>query len=366
MKKSQWATPTGIDRDYNYLKGIERTVRDANQDASERGIGVEHPKSKVTLRAWRPDSSLQQYLSANHITVQRAPKGMTRQKENHTRATKSGNVVWTVEWADEDDRSLQHDCLASQSLAEHYNLLQVQSRNAEKRRLRLEGPELSQRGSKRRGKNVKQTGEHTGFVASQSEGHPPQCIKVEGDPPLDDANPHDLDGAHVGESVDGVAQLDERSDPSESSLYHLEDREASSLAASKRIGSQDGTSQPSPSVKSEHHYYMLKASTRGLSRVLIPLDANCSLTTALRDQVVQEYPTIFVLEHPPDNLPDGFALEAEYLKTQREIRSTSSNAAIKQELNNDDMSSAKNAGEQPTRELDASSILEMLQRDITR
>ena len=40
LKRSEWATPSGIDRDYNYLKSVERHVDSTGKEVRERGIST--------------------------------------------------------------------------------------------------------------------------------------------------------------------------------------------------------------------------------------------------------------------------------------------------------------------------------------
>ena len=116
------------------------------------------------------------------------------------------------------------------------------------------------------------------------------------------------------------------------------------------------------------HYYLLKPGTAGVSRVMIPLDAQTSLTDSLRDQVVQEYSTVYVLMEPPESLPDGFILEEQYLRTapvngMGNISEVYADSSTNERLNGGAAvsfdSKVRNG------ELDPSSILDMLKRDIT-
>jgi hypothetical protein len=86
VKKSELATPAGIDHDYNYLKSVERTIDHASREAIDRGVNGN--ASKVFGRGLHPESLLQRYLTTNRISVTRAPRGMSRQKSNQTRSTK--------------------------------------------------------------------------------------------------------------------------------------------------------------------------------------------------------------------------------------------------------------------------------------
>lgn len=68
---------------------------------------------------------------------------------------------------------------------------------------------------------------------------------------------------------------------------------------------------------SELHFYLVKALTSSTTRVLIPLLPTSTLDTCLRGQVVLEFPTIQVLKHPPNDLPEGFQLERAYIEETR-------------------------------------------------
>lgn len=80
VKRSELATPRGIDHDYNFLTSIERGLQRADDDAEARG----HENKKYEQN----QAKLQRYLQSNRIIVDRAPIGMTRQKTNRTRMTK--------------------------------------------------------------------------------------------------------------------------------------------------------------------------------------------------------------------------------------------------------------------------------------
>lgn len=79
---------------------------------------------------------------------------------------------------------------------------------------------------------------------------------------------------------------------------------------------------PSPKLESpsppQVHFYLLLPSTPTSYRVLIPLASSDSLSTALRDRFVLEFPTIYALKQPPDRLPTGFMTEEGYLRNMAE------------------------------------------------
>lgn len=62
------------------------------------------------------------------------------------------------------------------------------------------------------------------------------------------------------------------------------------------------------------NFYLLLPSTPTSYRVLIPLSPSDTLSTALTDRLVLEFPTIYALKQPPDKLPTGFMTEEDYLQ----------------------------------------------------
>lgn len=86
VKKSQLATPAGIDHDFNFLSGIERDL-----DRAEKAVD-EKLQSQATSTPLQQTQSLDRQLAAVGIHVIRAPKGLSRQRENKTHRSKSGYV----------------------------------------------------------------------------------------------------------------------------------------------------------------------------------------------------------------------------------------------------------------------------------
>ena len=80
MKKSELATPAGIDHDYNFLTRIERDLQRADKQVEDRGLdNPSDPRRNAGARL----PSDQNFATAG-VTVIQPPKGMSRQKENKT------------------------------------------------------------------------------------------------------------------------------------------------------------------------------------------------------------------------------------------------------------------------------------------
>jgi hypothetical protein len=83
VKKSQLVTPAGIDHDFNFLTGIERDIEKAEKGLKEGSDGASStPQSWSQARSTRKGQTDYQHLESAGVKVIRAPKGLSRQKEN--------------------------------------------------------------------------------------------------------------------------------------------------------------------------------------------------------------------------------------------------------------------------------------------
>ncbi|KAI6832952.1 hypothetical protein KC340_g6807 [Hortaea werneckii] len=345
QKKSQLATASGLDRDYNYLKGVERQIDVAGQEAEDRGIGAKNATSKNVLRGWRADSALQRYLVQNNINIEHAPKGMSRQRSNQTRPTKSNRIVWTVEWLTADgQRSLQHDCTESDSIISLY----------ETHLADLSHVEGQPRGSKRK------------RVETPSTKHPTQPdSKAEGDPKT--ISKKAASGAPASHTLGDSESEPQREADAAPNTGDSAPKETSSPAPT--------TEHQPPTINPKEHsanqepryFYLLKTGTSSTSKVLLPLKEEASLTTSLKDQTVQEYPTVVLLAHSPDKLPSGYMLLEQYLKAQAsedaELQAALAAAEKSMETVKTELP-GPSSQQVEKEELDAESILNMLKRDV--
>ncbi|KAF7196644.1 putative box C/D snoRNA protein [Pseudocercospora fuligena] len=322
VKKSQLATPSGVDRDYNYLKGVERSIDVASREASDRGIGKNAANHRV-FRGNHPESIVQKYLAANRITMHRAPTGMSRQKANQTRASKRNHILWTVEWIDADGlRNISNDCLESDKLRNLYAATQVRQNHASKRR-----PGESERAaSKRRRlerKKMAETEQQAETASSEPQRNDDVAVEIE----------------EESES----AKLD--------------------IGAGATAGGEQGSS----SAATQQCFYLLRPGTSSTNKVLIPVDADTTLTATLRDKTVLEFPTIYVLPHAAHALPSGYMLEEAYLGARKKedaelrdaVRTTVEQGGFASGSKRESEASHSDA-------MDPNKILSMLKRDITR
>ncbi|KAI9794342.1 MAG: hypothetical protein M1816_005411 [Peltula sp. TS41687] len=246
-------TPAAVDRDFNFLVGIERHLDRAERDVEDRGIlisdqahgGVQYGPQQ----SQRTESNLTIALRNSRVLIERAPKGMQRQLQNRTRWMKKGRSAeadekrsrqkclnWTIEWIDDAcDRTLGA-CCDTVDLQTAYARATNHGSNPAKRRKLSSGKEDIRRVPERRSSASQSTLEEVGKSSPQS-----------------------------------------------------------------------------------RHFYLLRPLTSTSSRVLIPMSPTSSIADCLRERVVLEFPTFYVLPYPSDALPSGCVTETQYLgPTNRE------------------------------------------------
>lgn len=307
LKKSQLATAASVDRDYNYLKGIEKSIDDASVDARERGVGSGLHSGDAQGRHFKREGAFQRYLTENKIAVEYAPKGMSRQKGNRSRVTKNDKIYWTVEWRDQSgERDLRHDAEHTTSLRDLYRGVQAIKR---KRQATVSDAQNSDSGSRKK------------------------------------------------------PRRDESNIPSQRQNEATEQGELNASSAS--------ASRISPHIqeldtyeRDNHHFYLRQHSTAGSSVVVHPVDPDSTLTEALQCQTVQEYPTIFVLREPPDRLPDGYIAAEDYRAKLQGIGKEQQVPGASNLRHPAQTSSRRTNTPQVEGELDAKAILDMLKRDV--
>ncbi|KAL8994232.1 MAG: hypothetical protein Q9188_007126 [Gyalolechia gomerana] len=282
VKRSDLATPKGIDHDYNYLTSIERQFDIAERDLESRGILLyDENQNGAKKRGYKPvrgQVPLENAIKQCRVVVDKAPKGMSRQKQNATCWDKKAKrIVWTVEWIHKDGSREIGQCPDTEPIDVAYNRIATSKAAAE---------------AERPNKKLKVNTEVSRPAALAKTPQPKQ--------------PSTISRAQA---------------PTEQALLS---EPSSSLATdhqqSATLEGDDPHNEPPPSANTDLpsppplHFYLLLPSTATSYRVLIPLSPTDTLAAALTDRLVLEFPTVYALKQPPDKLPTGFMTEDEYLK----------------------------------------------------
>ncbi|KAF1930748.1 uncharacterized protein M421DRAFT_99360 [Didymella exigua CBS 183.55] len=274
MKKSELATPAGIDHDYNFLSGIERDLEKSDKTVSERGLDV-----GLSSRLRGDQSQKMDYQFSNAgVKVIRAPKGMSRAKENKTHRSKSGNrnIIWTVEWIGVDKRRTLTQSSAVEPIYRTHPLFESPT-SKKKRKREAEAESISR----------------------------PEHLQGSSEPTV----------TRVGSSA--IESNVEVPGPATSTSVPLAAPEQDAGGADAKIPQPD-SAQPEALIDRRHIFYLLRPRTSSSRRVLIPLTSSDTLGDALRGQIVEEFPTVYYFPAETPELPSEFMLDEEYRKEEGE------------------------------------------------
>ncbi|KAF2197105.1 hypothetical protein GQ43DRAFT_444522 [Delitschia confertaspora ATCC 74209] len=285
VKKSQLSTPAGIDHDFNFITGIERGLDRAEKNVKDRGIILNETRAPT-----KKGEVQRGHYAAAGVNVIKAPKGLSRQKDNTTHRSARGRIIWTVEWIHEDkSRTITETTELAPLLPTYLSITGHEAGLSKKKRKRA--------------------------AQDQDEAQPVEKVQKEDGPAPTTSKTTEPTETETGN------EEPKTSDAPAASLVANTSPQGPQPSAGKSSSEADPTvplptianTQPQP-THPDYHFYLLKPRTNSQKRVLIPLSPSALLSESLRGQTVLEFPTIYVLTTPVESLPQDFMLEAQYLK----------------------------------------------------
>jgi hypothetical protein len=72
--------------------------------------------------------------------------------------------------------------------------------------------------------------------------------------------------------------------------------------------------RPGDDLLSDLNFYLHCPNTPSAVKSLIPVNPNATIAEVVKERLLLEFPTIFILYDPPEMLPEPFILEADYAK----------------------------------------------------
>jgi hypothetical protein len=332
VSKSTLQTSSGIDRDYNFLSGLERNIDRADKETSERGVALDGKGKAVFQKRWHDNGALGRYLRDNGIVVHKAPIGMARQKANQTRfIAKSKRIVWSVEWVVGGEKRIA-EVDESRTLEAAYKELMMEKERENKKRKRTKD-DAAAKAQKRK------------MVTD------PDIDAIQVDIIAAELEAATQSGCTTGETPTIALPADE-------------------AEATKPLREQQ-PSEEAASPQETTHFYLHKPHTSSTNTVLIPLTPNTTLTTALHQKHVLEFPTIYAFTsinnpEPINTLPIGFITLEQY--TQHITDDDKELQGLMSSIPEGQRKIALDSGifggpEEKREEVDEKEVLEMLQRD---
>ncbi|KAL2044277.1 hypothetical protein N7G274_002982 [Stereocaulon virgatum] len=345
VKAKDLATPKGIDHDYNYLTSIERELDNAEKDATSRGVVLQEPSIKQS-NPKKNVTRLEAALERCGVVVVKAPKGMTRSKQNDTRVTqRTHGLIWTVEWVHPDGRKVLGRCPEDQSIAKAYmaHVFPLDPHKPIKKRKKgHETFKNAQTDTAIPHDAIRERASPNGHGLAHEQGiQVGKELAIDGTQIESSKCKHKNDGDEERVGHDG-------SEPSERILPHNQNqvptrqdgpdvesthgKHNSSLAPADdgqdtQLNIPAKSEQPTvtadatqPVLESSLTFHLHHPSLPSRQPVLIPLSPDSDLATSLTNRLVLEFPTIYVLHRQPDDkLPPGFISEEDFFTTVKKV-----------------------------------------------
>lgn len=253
-KRADLATPSSIDKDFNFIAGVERSITRADENVVDRGIHLALARQLKAIDA-RPKVDME--IEERGVKVIKAPKGLSRSKTNKTHwANQQKGVMWTIEWVCPDGEKIMGHALETRKIEEAFVNTVGKKKIIQKRKMSLE--------------------------------------------------------EHAPESSSPTKLV--RQEPTRA-LAHSEDRKPGLRDHSTAISQNAGVA-PVPTKKDPAaglYFYLHKPTTPSRFKCLIPLSRDQTLRSALEGRTVLEYPTIFMRDVRPEELQEPYMTEEEYM-----------------------------------------------------
>ncbi|KAL1969662.1 hypothetical protein VTN77DRAFT_8215 [Rasamsonia byssochlamydoides] len=400
LRRSELATPAAFDRDFNFITGIERSLERAERDAENRGISLEHDyicsldgkgaskKRKRPPEMVKGEAGFLRGAEAAGVKLERAPRGMTRNKQNASRwHQKHKCLTWTVEWVTPSGQRTLRNCLETCTLAEAYDrVYPVPKEEKEKQ----SNPSRLQ--DKEPGLREETNGDLSSSGSHEQQLAPTTDTSLAGSQYNEGLREAEMDPSREEQGPDAAAKIDgdESQAPPASEVQDSQTQQTQTQPLDDSLPSSS-TSISAPAEPLPHrnlYFYLHRPRTATRQTVLIPVSPTAPLKTILRNRTIVEFPTIYLLESSPKELStkeDGeFLLEELYLQSLGETgeeteddTSSSSSSDSSDTLGDDDEDEDENEEESDLlanqagtasvpnlNNIDEKKVLEVLKQDL--
>ena len=269
-KRADLATATSIDQDFNFITSVERSLQRADEVTVTKGIGIV-PSGIVRDHGTKLNSEIEE----RGINLIRAPKGLSRNKQNKTQWARGKGIVWTIEWLCHDGDKRISNISESWKVQDAF--------------LSVFGWRIAKRKKRKR-----------------SDAETQAATDAEQENPLSEPD------AMKGDGVEKLPQpLDLAGDASRPTDL-ASSRDMTAINASLDTGSTQVQHRRNAQALQGLHFYLFKPNTTLKVKCLIPIAADAKLIDILRNRTLLEFPTFHVRHEPPETLPAPFVTEEKY------------------------------------------------------
>jgi HIT zinc finger len=114
--------------------------------------------------------------------------------------------------------------------------------------------------------------------------------------------------------------------------------------------------RPANNLPSDLHFYLHCPNTPSAIKSIIPIKPDATIADIVKERLLLEFPTIFILYEPPQMLSKPFILEADYAKQYGDQASSI--------LSTDEANGTTEEQDQAPSQIDEKRLLEVLQKDL--
>ncbi|EXJ94039.1 hypothetical protein A1O1_02432 [Capronia coronata CBS 617.96] len=315
-KRADLATPASIDQDFNFITSVERSLQHADDIAQDKGIDL--TPSGVARGGHESKRKFETEIEERGIHLVRAPKGLYRNKQNKSHwAGQYKCIMWTTEWLYFDGRRRVQNVTESRTVGEAFvNIFGKNSIRKKRRR-------------------------------SDDQSATAPATKPDIQPSSDRA-----------EALESLSGPEKRAKTAEAD--HKEETESQQQPG---LDDPSITSEPVPQgseasqLLQNLHFYLLKSNTISKHKCLIPISPSSTIKEVLRGKPLLEFPTFYVREEAPEDLPEPYITDQKYEQLY--------GSEVGLDLPTYASDSKGETGEQTSlADIDEKRVLEVLQKDL--
>ncbi|OAP64813.1 hypothetical protein AYL99_00785 [Fonsecaea erecta] len=276
-KRAELATPSSVDQDFNFITSVERSLARADELTQTKGIDL--APSGIARKGQEARRKFDAELEERGICLIKAPQGLSRHKQNKSHWAGHGKcLMWTTEWLCYDGDKRTCNVLESRTVEEAF--LSAFGKHAVNRKKRKRGD-----------------AETTTVSAPPPGGQSAQPVS---------AGEIERASSHTGNTEGKPVKLENELAAHEPVTDQT--GTGTTPGSERRNGQPPSTPYASQSLK----FYLFKPNTISKVKCLIPVASDSKLVDVLRNQTVLEFPTFYVRQEAPQDLPAPFITEENY------------------------------------------------------
>jgi HIT zinc finger len=308
-KRSELATESSVDKDFNFITSLERGVKKAGEDVTEKRIDL---RPALMQGNHKGNIGLERAAEERGMRLVRAPLGLSKRKDNKSKVLwKEGYLMWTVEWIRMNGQRRLQNFDERKTVGDAY---------------------FACFGKKGFGRKRKRGQEEVETCKDEE-------IKAE-----DTQVPRGADAS-----------------PGEPTINQIQQEPPSMPNASNRtegMNLENSSSREAESKTLNHlQFYLYRPQTSSRIKCLIPISPADTIKDTLKGKRIVEFPTIYVRDEAPDALSEPFVLEKVYLEQHGEDISVPAQPKLFFDL-------AVTPDSPPLDSVDSQKVLEVLKHDL--